>query len=172
MELKNWQSCLPEGFSPETRVWIYQINRPFTGEEEGAIREQLQGFYTGWLSHDRPVKGWATVLFDQFILIMADDTMDRLCGSAVDNSIRLIKDLEHQYHISLLDRMLLAFWINNKIETIPINQVNQAVENGRITGETLFFNNAVSTKAELENNWIIPLNSSYLWKRITEKLAS
>lgn len=172
MKIENWQSYLPDGFPSQTRVWIYQSNRPFTGEEEGEIKRQLQGFYTGWLSHDRPVKAWATVLFDQFILIMADDTMDRLCGSAVDNSIRLIKDMEHQYGISLLNRMLLAFLINDEVEIMRMDQVSQAVNEGRLTKETIFFNNAVSTKAEMEDNWLIPLSSSYLWKRISHKIIS
>ena len=106
---KQWK--LPvANYSPDSRVWIYQSNRPFDEQEMKGIEEQLHQFYTQWISHNRPVKGWAGVLFDQFIVIVGDDTMDRLCGSAVDNSIRLIKSMERQYSVSLMDRMLLAFF--------------------------------------------------------------
>lgn len=164
---KQWK--LPvENFSPDSRVWIYQSNRPFGNQELKEIEEQLQQFHEQWISHNRPVKGWAGVLFNQFVVIVGDDTMDRLCGSAVDNSIRLIKSMERQYNISLLDRMLLAFLIEDKIQILPVNQFPHAFNSGKIMPETLYFNNAVTTKSEMENNWLVEVKNSWLGKRFLQ----
>lgn len=167
---KQWK--LPvEGFAPESRVWIYQSNRPFGERELKEIEEQLHQFYAQWMSHNRPVKGWAGVLFNQFIVIIGDDTMDRLCGSAVDNSIRLIKSMERQYSVSLMDRMLLAFLIEDKIQLLPVSQFPHALDSGRVTPETLYFNNAVSTRSAMEEHWLVEVKHSWLAKRFLHKTS-
>lgn len=156
---------MPEGFPPETRIWVYQSMRPFSGQERTEIVEQLYQFYAQWMSHNRPVNGWAGILFDQVIVVMANDTADRLCGSAVDHSLRVMKSLERQYGVSLLDRMMLGFLRNGKIEMLPMVQVGPALAAGKLDGDTLFFNNAVSTLEQLETGWLIPVKDSWLARR-------
>jgi len=48
-----------------------------------------------------------------------------------------------------------------------LQQLQHAITNEFITADTLYFNNLVLTKLELENNWIIPVNQSWLAKRLT-----
>ncbi|TAN20772.1 MAG: hypothetical protein EPN37_01110 [Chitinophagaceae bacterium] len=166
MKTENWKAELPQGFSTESRVWIYQANRQLNESETNQLKEKLDIFCDEWMSHGRPVKGWAKILFNQFIVFISDDTQDRLCGSAVDNSIRFIKEIENQFELSLLDRMMMAFLVNDHIKVYPVNKINQALENGLINEDTLYFNNTVTTKSSLENNWIMKLKESWLAKKI------
>lgn len=168
----NWQAALPEGFPPETRIWIYQATRPFNREEVREITEQLDQFYTQWSSHNRPVKGWAGILFNQFVLFMADDATDRLCGTAVDNSIRLVKSLERQYQVSLLDRMCLAFLLDGQVSVLPVSQLPHALELGKVGEDTLYFNNTITTKVGLTNHWLGPVKDSWLAKRFHVGISS
>lgn len=168
---QSWQTRIPEHLSFESKVWIYQSNRPFGEQELKEIEEQLYQFYIQWTSHNRPVKGWAGVLFNRFIVIVADDTMDRLCGSAVDYSVHLIKSLERQYRVSLLDRMLLAFLVDGSVQLLPLNQVAYAIAQGKIVQETIYFNNTVTTKAAMMQHWMIPVKNSWIGKRFPEKSA-
>jgi hypothetical protein len=41
------------------------------------------------------------------------------------------------------------------------------IDNGFISATTLFFNNVVQSKEELENNWIIPVKESWLAKKFS-----
>lgn len=164
----SWKELTPTGFSSESRIWIYQSNRPLDPVTLAAIKHQLQEFYTHWISHNRPVKGWAGLLFDQFILIVADDTADRLCGSAVDSSVRLIKHFEDQYKLSLLDRMQLAFMSDKGIEILAVQQLAKALAEGKITPETIYFNNIVTTLGEMQNNWMIEVKNSWIGKRFLQ----
>jgi hypothetical protein len=50
---------------------------------------------------------------------------------------------------------------------LPLSQLQYAVDNGFISGDTLYFNNLVQSKEELENKWIIPVKESWLANRIT-----
>ena len=63
--------------------------------------------------------------------------------------------------------MTLAFVVKDKVQLLPMSQLQYAVDQGFITADTLFFNNVVLTKEELENNWIIPVKDSWLAKKIS-----
>ncbi len=153
---------LPEDFAGTSRVWIYQSPRLFLLSEALAIEELLEAFVTDWKSHGTPVKGYANLFYGQFIVLMADETATGVSGCSTDGSVRLIKDIEQRFAVNLFDRLMLAFQVKEKVQMIPLSQLPYALENGFITEDTLYFNNTVQTKAELETKWLIPLKDSWL----------
>jgi hypothetical protein len=163
----NYREILPEEFDGSSRVWIYQSGRLFTITEAFQIEEMLSEFLSSWNSHGVPVKGFANLFFGQFIVLMADEKASMVSGCSTDSSLRLIKEIENRFHVQLFDRQLLAFFIRDKVELLPFSQLNFAAANGFIHPETLYFNNTVLTKAELESFWIIPLKDSWLASRIS-----
>lgn len=66
----------------------------------------------------------------------------------------------------MFDRTTLAFVIKDKVQLLPLAQLQYAFDNGFINSDTLYFNNLVQTKEELESNWIIPVKDSWLSKKI------
>ena len=68
--------------------------------------------------------------------------------------------------VSMFDRQNLNKKKKDKVELLPLSQLNYAVENGFINADTLYFNNIVLTKKELINNWIIPVKNSWLAQKI------
>jgi len=66
----------------------------------------------------------------------------------------------------MFNRQMLAFVVKDKIQLLPMAQLNYAASNDFINGDTLYFNNLVATKEELLNNWIIPIKLSWLASRI------
>jgi hypothetical protein len=164
----NYRDLLPEDFSAASRVWIYQSNRLFSLSEALTIEDKLNEFVAGWNSHGDPVKGFATLFFGQFIILMADESATGVSGCSTDSSVRLIKDLEKIFQVNLFDRQLLAFVIKEKIQLLPLNQLNYAVQNGFVSNETLYFNNTVLNKQELLHHWIIPVKESWLAKKVPQ----
>jgi len=67
----------------------------------------------------------------------------------------------------LFDRTSLAFVVKDKIQLLPLSQLQYAADNGFIGANTLYFNNLVQTKKELEEQWIIPVKDSWLAKRVS-----
>ncbi len=171
MNIQHWKSLLPQDFSPESRVWVYQSSRAFAEPESAKLENLLNEYCSQWISHNRPVKGWVKLLFNRFIVFISDDTQDRLCGSAIDGSIRFVKEIEHEFNAELLNRMTLAFLEGDEIKLFPVNKVHIALEKGLINEDTLYFNNTVTTKASLENNWIIPLKDSWVGKKDLQQKA-
>jgi hypothetical protein len=162
---ENWKSLIPEDFSPDSRVWVYQSSRLFFISEALQIEGLLEDFVSNWNSHGAPVKGYANLLFGQFVVIIADETATGVSGCSTDSSVRVIKEIEQLFRVNMFDRQMLAFVRNEKVELIPIAQFSYAMENGLITPETPYFNNLVTTKEGLLNNWIVPVKSSWLAKR-------
>lgn len=163
----EYKHLLDKNFSPDSRVWIYQSSRLFTLNEALAIEELLNDFIAEWLSHGVPVKGAAHLFFGQFIILIADEKATGVSGCSTDSSVRLIKEIENRFKVNMFDRTTLAFIVKEKIEMLPLSQLQYAVDNSFITPDTLYFNNLVQTKEELENKWLIPLKDSWLNKKIS-----
>lgn len=162
----SYQHLIPETFSDSSRVWIYQSNRVFSLSEALTIEKILEDFTAEWKSHGTPVKGFGTLFFGQFIILMADEEVTGVSGCSTDSSVRLIKALEEEYKVSMFNRMNLAFYINEKVQLLPFTQLSYAIEKSFIDKQTLFFDNTVLTKDEFMNRWITPLSASWLGKRI------
>ncbi len=158
---------LDDTFHPASRVWIYQASRVFSLQEALEIEELLNEFATEWKSHGTPVKGAAYLFFGQFIVLMADETATGVSGCSTDSSVRLIKDIEQRFGVNMFDRITLAFIVKEKLQLLPLSQLQYAIDNGFIDNGTLYFNNLVQTKDELENKWIIPVKDSWLAKKIS-----
>src|SRR5580765_4302272 len=163
----DYKYLLDGSFHPDSKVWIYQANRLFSLSDALKIELILKDFTARWLSHGTPVKGAAYLFFGQFIVLMADERATGVSGCSTDSSVRLIKEIEKDFGVSMFDRMALAFIRIGKVEILPLPQLKYAVEQGFITADTLFFNNVVLTKEELENSWIIPAKDSWLAKKIS-----
>lgn len=167
MNIGELTTIIPAEFSDNARVWIYQSSRPFVEREESEINEQLHQFYIQWQSHGTPVKGWAKLLFKQFIVIIADENDFKVSGCSTDSSVRVVKSIERQYEVNMFDRMLLTFLINEKAQMLPFNQVQFAIDRGYIKKDTPVFNNVLETKADLFEKWLVPLEETWLRNRVS-----
>lgn len=163
----EYKYLLDGNFHPDSRVWVYQCSRVFHLNEALEIEEKLKEFILQWNSHGAPVKGEAHLFFGQFIVLIADETATGIGGCSTDSSVRVIKEIEQQFKVNMFDRVTLAFVIKDKIQLLPMNQLNYAAENNFITGETLYFNNLVQSKEELENKWITAVKDSWLARKIS-----
>jgi hypothetical protein len=162
----EYKELLPDNFPGNSKVWIYQSSRLFTLSEALEVETLLGKFSAEWRSHGAEVNAYCNLFFGQFIVLMADESEVGVGGCSTDSSVRFIKELGEKFGVDFLNRTNLAFVIKDKIQVLPISQLQYAFENGFINGYTLFFNNLVLTKDALETNWIIPVKESWLASRL------
>jgi hypothetical protein len=162
----SYTHLLPADFAADSRVWVYQSSRLFSMGEALQIEDLLNHFVAGWKSHGTPVKGFGTLFFGQFIILMADENATGVSGCSTDSSVRLIKEIEQLYKVAMFDRQNLAFIIKDKVQLLPMSQLQYALGNGFLSADTIYYNNLVQTKQELENNWMIPIKESWLAKKL------
>jgi len=162
----EYKYLIDGSFHAGSKVWVYQSNRLFVLNEALEIEIMLKEFTAGWFSHGMPVKGAGYLFFGQFIVLMADERATGVSGCSTDSSVRLIKEIEQRFGVDMFNRTLLAFVVKDKIQLIPMSQLQYAIAHGYISTETLYFNNLVQTKEELEVNWMVPVKESWLYKKI------
>jgi hypothetical protein len=162
----EYKHLLDESFSSDSRVWIYQSSRLFSLSEAFELEDMLNDFTSKWLSHGTPVKGAGYIFFGLFIILMADEKATGVSGCSTDSSVRLIKDIEQKYKVNMFDRTTLAFVVKDKIQLLPLSQLQYGVDNSFISADTLYCNNLVQTKEELSTKWMIPVKESWLNKKI------
>ena len=158
-------TLLPENFHPLSKVWIYQSNRIFTMGELFQVEELLEQFTENWKSHGTPVKGFGTIIYGQFVIIMADESQTGVGGCSTDSSVHVIKAIEKLTGVQMFNRELLAFLVKDRVQTIPLSQVGYALENGLLQKDTLYFNNLVNNKTAMEKDWLQPIGESWLAKK-------
>ena len=162
----EYRHLLPTDFHKSSRVWIYQSSRFFMMNEALTIEEMMEDFIINWKTHGEVVKGYANMFFGQFIIIMADESLSGISGCSTDSSVRLIKSIEEKFKVDMFNRQNLAFVLNEKVQLLPLSQINYAFENDFINKDTIYFNNIVQTKEELEAKWMIPVKESWLSKKL------
>ena len=166
----SYKHLLPQDFGDNSRVWIYQADRPFNNSETFGIGKALNDFVVNWKSHGVPVKGYANIFFDQFIILMADEATG-VSGCSIDSSVHVIQEIGSKFSVDLLNWQSLAFVVDDKVQIISRQQFNDALDQSLITPRTLFFNNVVTTKRDFEEKWIIPVNESWLKTKIKQTVS-
>ena len=168
----EYKHLLPESFAPESKVWVYQSSRLFSLSEALEIEEQINKFTAEWRSHGADVDAYRNLFFGQFVVLIADERKAGVSGCSTDSSVRFIKQLGERFGVDFFNRTNLAFLVKNKVEVLPMSQLSYAVKNFYIDGDTLYFNNLVQTKKDLEENWIVPVKSSWLAAKLNLEPAT
>ena len=153
---------IPQDFNDNSRVWIYQNPALFYDEQISEIENTLRSFIQTWNAHGAPVKGFAKVMFNKFIIIMADETATQVSGCSTDSFQRKIKEIQSTYNVDLFNRLDLTFIIDEDLVNLNLSNLENSISNQQVNINTPYFNNTVLTKKELMNNWIIPAGKSWL----------
>ncbi|MEO6894191.1 MAG: hypothetical protein ABI136_04090, partial [Ginsengibacter sp.] len=87
----QFQDLIPKDFHDNSRVWIYQADRAFSKQELTELGKKIEKFGEVWHSHGSAVRSYANLLFDHFIILMADESQVKVGGCSTDSSFRFIK---------------------------------------------------------------------------------
>lgn len=144
-----------------TRVWIYQSTRVLDTSEVEEIKTTIKRFAEQWISHNQDLRAFADVYYNQFIVLMVDESQAGASGCSIDKSVHFIKRLEMEYSLNLFDRMTFSYKDGEAIKMANRETFSTLYKSGKINDETLVFDNLVKTKGEFESQWLKPLNESW-----------
>ncbi|WP_258103154.1 hypothetical protein [Marinoscillum sp. MHG1-6] len=142
-----------EQMSDNARLWVYQSTRPFIPEEKVQIEMQLQRFVNQWAAHGQDLDATFVIAYDQFIVIAVDESRHGASGCSIDSSVGLIRSMEQEFGLSLLDRTQIAVESNERIQMFPFNAIKENVQSGVIGQESVVFNNSVQSLGDWKQNW-------------------
>lgn len=139
---------------PDTaRLWVYAAGRPFTAAEKSLIEETAPGFLQQWTAHGKSLQAGYTILHDQFLLLAVNEAEHQASGCSIDASVNYVRSLEKELQLLLTDRSQVSFWQGDKVKTVKLPELKEAVTSGDIRPESTLINTLVATKGELQADW-------------------
>jgi hypothetical protein len=144
-----------------SRVWVYQASRELTPDEVTQIENKSKLFLNDWTSHGKLMQAWIEVRYNHFVIIIVDEQTATASGCGIDKSVKFIQNLENELNLSLMNRMLVAYREENKINICHLSEFEKLAEQKKVTESTIVFNNLVTTKGELDTKWEVPLKQSW-----------
>ncbi|MFT7155817.1 MAG: hypothetical protein ACI8Q1_000820 [Parvicella sp.] len=143
------------------KVWIYASTRDFTAQELSFIENNSTAFLSSWESHGSKVPGDITIHDNRFIVVFAGDCGDSMCGRAQDSQVNLIKTLEATLQVGLLDRRQVQFLQNDSINSLSLIDFKNEISKGKVTAETIVYNNTISNGEQFPKEWKVQLSDSW-----------
>ena len=150
-----------KSLSDHSRVWIYQSDRKLSEEETTQIKIKGNQFITEWAAHGVKLQAAFEVFYNLFIVLFVDESEVKASGCSIDSSVRFIKELELEFQIDLFNRLNIAYKEGGEIEILPMSEFQRALKEGRLTMNTLVFNNLLETKGEFLKKWEVPVKDSW-----------
>ena len=154
-------------FPPQSRVWIYQADRPFSEAEQAAIEPQLQSFAEQWVSHNRQLKAAGFVMHNRFVVLLVDEASADASGCSIDKSVAFMKSLGAAYGRDFFNRLLFTYQSEGQLHTVTRDAFEQLAAEGRIDADTLVCDTLVSTKAALDTQFMKRLADSWHARLVT-----
>jgi hypothetical protein len=151
-----------EAFSPESRVWIYAAERPLTEAEAAAVQEALDEFAQRWTAHNQALQAAGELFHRQLIVLMVDETKAGASGCSIDASVHFLEALGHQLGVDLFDRMQFGLVEDGALQIVRRDELASALREGRVNADTLVANTLAPTRRALREQWLQPLNQSWV----------
>jgi hypothetical protein len=147
-----------------SRVWIYQADRKLSAEEQTDLIKKGREFTSSWAAHGHELMAEMTILLDHFVVIILDENVEAASGCSIDKSVKFILDRQKELGINFTNRLISAMYIDGAVRLFPYADVKTNLENGKISGETMVFDNTISTLKLLKTSWLKPLGATWLKK--------
>ena len=136
-----------DGFSDESRVWLYTANRAITPTEAHFVQENLEHFASSWKAHSTPLKAKACLLHEYTIAFVVDQSTANASGCSVDSSVRFVKELGKELNIDFFNRL------NVVVEDANGNRKLHAYRKLKELTQSTYYNPLVDTLKDLKTNW-------------------
>ena len=102
------------------------------------------------------------VLFHNcFVVIAADEQKQAASGCSIDSFTALFKAFGTHYNLSFFDRFSIAHKLGDEVVISDLDDFKQLIGEGRITPDTLVFNNLIEQRQDLFTKWELPLKESW-----------
>lgn len=142
-------------FPLNSRLWVYPANRIINENEIASISVKLNQFIQQWEAHGTPLKASFGILYQTFIVLIVDETIEPASGCSIDKSVRFIKAIGNELQINFFERETICYLDQNEIKHIALNNL-AALDNEFV------FDVSVANLNDLKSHFLLPFAESRL----------
>ena len=92
--------------SDDSRIWLFGIAPALDDAKRARMLAQVDLFLRDWAAHNVPVTSAREILHDSFLLIAVDKASET-SGCSIDRMFGLLRQLEHELGVKILDPNLI-----------------------------------------------------------------
>ena len=146
MDLSNFRD-LPD----DAHLWVFGFADPLSDRDKENIEKHLDAFLPRWTSHQVPVRGAYTVLYDRFVLV-AGHCRKGLSGCSMDSCVSNFKQLKAQCGLDALNRSLVFYHDREgQIQSLDRPLFQRKVDSAEITPATTVFDTTLQKLGQLRS---------------------
>lgn len=146
------------------RIWIYTISHLLPEEQLSQLKQRCQDFVSTWTAHEVSLDASFELYKNRLLIFKVNEANYNASGCSIDKQVRLVKELEQQFSVELLNRLLVAYEKQDEVAVVKTSEIARLMNDGSITENTLVFDNTITTSPELATAWKKPLKETYLSK--------
>lgn len=144
------------------RIWIYTISQALAADQLTELKNRCQQFVSTWTAHEVSLDASFELYKDRLLIFKVNEASYNASGCSIDKQVRLVKEMEQQFSVELLNRLLVAYEQNNDVVVVKTAEIAGLLNEGALNENTLIFDNTISQSADLASNWKKPLKETYL----------
>lgn len=145
-------------FPDDSRVWLYQTNRPLDDDEIKLVNNKLSSFIKVWAAHGNQLWGNAKVLNPYFVVVAVNDKLTPPSGCSIDASVHKLKEIGQLLDVDFFTRMKVTLEKNEKLEQIEFDEFKSI----SIDNNIRVYDPLICNLGDLRNEWPKPVaNSSF-----------
>ena len=148
--------------SIHSKVWIYASQAPFTNEQKSIIASELKLFADQWQAHGVELKASYEIKHNHFIVLGVDESHHAPSGCSIDKSVQVIKNIESQLKIDLMNRLVVYVLVNDLMKTFTYSSLSKAIQEGLLNVDSQVFDNTITSFEKYQNEWLKPAQETWL----------
>ncbi len=153
------------------RIWIYTISQLLPEEQLKALKQRCRDFVSTWTAHEVSLDASFELYKNRLLIFKVNEANYNASGCSIDKQVRLVKELEQQFSVELLNRLLVAYEKNGEVAVVKTSEIAGLLNDGSINAHTLVFDNTITTSPELVTGWKKPLKETYLSRYLVPSKA-
>ncbi len=127
------------------RLWVYVVTEPLSDPVQAQLKQQLGAFLDGWTSHQRSVRGQATVQEDRIVMIAATVDGGSVSGCGIDASVNALEEAAGDLGISWASPLDIVYRdASGRVCVTSRPAFRTLVSSGDVTGDTPVFDPSIT----------------------------
>jgi hypothetical protein len=156
-----------EQLPDQSRVWVYQANRPLLADEMEQISSFLTYEMNAWAAHGAPLNASFEIRFGQVVIVAVNEDVNQASGCSIDASTRWFKSLGETLQIDFFDRQIAKIQ-GEQISLIPITSIKDFILSAHLLEEDFIIPPQTSDLSQYRNQWLQKVRESWLKKYLAK----
>ena len=146
---------------PNAKVWIYQSDTNLSITDVELIEKEVVFFLNNWSSHNKEIESSYEIRYNRFLIIGLNENINSASGCSIDKSVNFIKNLQSILKVNFLNRLDVAYKIDNEINSISLLEFQNMIRENKLSKDSIVYNNMIDTKKLYLNNWETTIENSW-----------